>query len=315
MTRIGYFLASEEHGPNDLVAMAQRAEQAGFESLWISDHYHPWIDAQGQSAFVWCVIGGIAQTTRVPVTTAVTCPTVRIHPAIIAQAAATAACMLHGRFRLGVGSGEALNEHVLGQRWPAAPERIEMLAEAVEIMRELWTGDVVTRHGRFYDVEGARIYTLPDEPPPVAISAFGERSLQVAIEHGDGWITTAPDKEMLGRYRDGGGRGLTMAGLKVCWAADEAEGRRVAHRQWPNEGLSGNLAQELPMPAHFEQATEPVTEDLVAEKVPCGPDPELHLEAIRRYVEAGFDEVYVGQIGAEQEGFFQFFERELRPKL
>ena len=315
MTRIGYFLASEEHGPVELVDMAERAERAGFEGLWISDHYHPWIDAQGESPFVWCVIGGIARTTRLPVTTAVTCPTFRIHPAIVAQAAATAACMLPGRFRLGLGSGEALNEHVLAQRWPAAPVRLDMLAEAVEVMRELWRGDIVTRHGRHYSVEGARLYTLPEDPIPVAISAFGEQALQVAIDHGDGWITTSPDAEMLARYRDAGGSGLTMAGLKVSWADDEATARRVAHECWPNEGLEGNLAQELTMPAHFEQATALVTEDKVAESIPCGPDPERHLEAIRRYVDAGFDEVYVGQVGPHQDGFFRFFERELRPKL
>ena len=315
MTRIGYFLASEEHGPTELVDLAERAEGAGFEALWISDHFHPWIDAQGQSPFVWCTLGGLARATSLPVTTAVTCPIARMHPAVVAHAATTAAVMLPGGFRLGVGTGEALNEHVVGARWPPPPVRLDMLVEALDLMRELWCGGVVTRRGRFFTVEGARLYTRPDGPVPVPVSAFGPAALRVAIDHGDGWITTAPDADMLTDYRAGGGQGPTMGGVKVCWAVDEATARQTARDRWPNEALPGNLAQELPMPAHFEQATALVTEDHMAEQMPCGPDPERHLEAIGRYVDAGFDEVYVSQVGPEQEGFFRFFERELRPKL
>ena len=188
--RIGYFLSSEELDPATLVEQAQLAEQAGFEALWISDHFHPWNDEQGQSPFVWGVIGAISQVCRLPVTTAVTCPTVRIHPAIVAQAAATAAVQLEGRFTLGVGTGEALNEHVLGDRWPTEDVRLEMLEEAVEVMRELWAGEFVYHHGKHYTVENARIYTKPETPPPIFVSAFGPKSFDLALRIGDGFITT-----------------------------------------------------------------------------------------------------------------------------
>ena len=178
MMRIGYFLSCEELDPATLVEQARLAEEAGFEALWISDHFHPWNDEQGQSPFVWGVIGAISQVCSLPVTTAVTCPTVRIHPAVVAQAAATAPSSSKGRFTLGVGTGEALNEHVLGDRWPTEDVRLEMLEEAVDVMRELWAGDFVYHHGRHYTVENARIYTRPDEPLPVYVSAFGREVLR-----------------------------------------------------------------------------------------------------------------------------------------
>src|SRR2546423_9342606 len=190
--RIGYFLSCEESAPAELLEQARAAEQAGFEALWISDHYHPWTDAQGQSPFVWSMIGALSQVCRLPITTAVTCPTVRIHPAIIAQSAATSAVLTEGRFRLGIGSGEALNEHILGDAWPSADVRLEMLEEAVEVMRELWTGEFVDHHGEYYMVENARIYTLPDEPVPVYVSGFGPKSIDLAARIGDGYVSTMP---------------------------------------------------------------------------------------------------------------------------
>src|SRR5919198_5479584 len=201
MVTFGYFLSCEEHGPRELVRQAKMAEQAGFEALQISDHFHPWNDEQGQSPFVWSVIGALSEATRLPVTTAVTCPTVRIHPAVIAQAAATAAVQHDGRFMLGVGSGEALNEHILGDPWPPADVRLDMLEEAVEIMRELWTGRQVSYSGEHYDVENARIYTLPGAPPDVLVSGFGPRAVDVAARIGDGYCITMPDKELIGRFR------------------------------------------------------------------------------------------------------------------
>jgi G6PDH family F420-dependent oxidoreductase len=315
MANIGYFLSCEEHGAPDLVATARRAEEAGFRSAWISDHYHPWNDEQGQSPMVWSVLGGIAQATQLQLYTAVTCPTVRTHPAIIAQAAATTATMMPGRFGLGVGSGEALNEHILGTVWPEADVRLEMLEEAVEVIRLLWQGGFQSHHGRHYTVENARIYSLPDEPPPILVSGFGPKAISTAARIGDGFISVQPDAEGVKQYRDEGGKGLAQGGLKVCWAEDAAEARRTAHRLWPNEGLPGELAQVLPSPRHFEQASETVTEDMVAEQVPCGPDPEPVLSAIDEFVEAGFDEVYVNQIGPDQQGFFTFWEREIRPRL
>jgi G6PDH family F420-dependent oxidoreductase len=250
------------------------------------------------------------------VTTGVNCPTVRIHPAIIAQAAATSQVMLNGKFLLGVGTGEALNEHILGDPWPSADIRLEMLEEAVEVMRLLWEGGVKDYYGQYYTVENAQLFTLPDEPPPVLVSGFGPKATRLAGRIGDGYCQVTPDPEMVNLFREsGGGSKPAHAGTKVCWGADEAEARKTAHRLWPNEGLPGELAQVLPTPRHFEQASTLVTEEMMGEAVPCGPDPEKHLEAIRQYEEAGFDEIYVQQIGAEQKGFFEFFQKELRPKL
>ncbi|HEX6304165.1 MAG TPA: TIGR03557 family F420-dependent LLM class oxidoreductase, partial [Anaerolineales bacterium] len=231
---IGYNLSSEEHSPNDLVKNAQRAEETGFSFALISDHYHPWLDRQGQSPFVWSVIGAIAHTTqRLRLGTGVTCPTVRIHPAIIAQAAATAAAMMPGRFFLGVGSGENLNEHILGDPWPPAPIRLEMLEEAVEVMRMLWQGEEVSRYGTYYIVENARVYTLPEELPPIYVASAGQLSAQLAGRIGDGLISVAPIKEVLENFDEGGGEGKPRYGkVDVCWAPSEEQGRKMAYDQW-----------------------------------------------------------------------------------
>jgi G6PDH family F420-dependent oxidoreductase len=313
--KIGYFLSCEEYGPAELLAQARRAEQAGFASLWISDHYHPWVDAQGHSPFVWSVIGALAQVTKLPVATGVTCPTIRIHPAIIAQAAATSQVMLDGRFTLGVGSGEALNEHVVGARWPEAEERLEMLEEAIEVIRLLWTGKQVSHRGRHYRVENARIYTLPDVPPPIYVSGFGPKSVDLAARIGDGYCTTAPG-ELIDRFREkGGGSKPVQAGTKVCYGPDRAEAVRTVHRIWPNEAISGELPQVLPTPAHFEQASELVTEEMIAESVPCGPDLDEHVAAIQEFADSGVDELYIQQIGDEHEAFFDVYAREVLPRF
>ncbi|HWH10707.1 MAG TPA: LLM class F420-dependent oxidoreductase [Solirubrobacteraceae bacterium] len=315
--RIGYFLSSEEHDPRELVRQARLAEDAGFDGVWISDHFHPWNDAQGHSGFVWATIGAIAQATdRLKVTTAVTCPTIRIHPAIIAQAAATSAVLLDGRFALGLGTGEALNEHILGDRWPAADERLEMLAEAVDVIRLLWQGGVHSHRGRHYRVEHARIYDLPDQTPPILISGFGPKSTRLAGRIGDGYCTVFPDRAAVAAFRAAGGDGKLVAGaMKVCWSQDEARARATAHRLWPNDVLPGELAQILPTPAHFEQACELVDEEMVARATPCGPDLGAHLEAIESYAQAGFDELYIQQIGPEQDRFFEAYADEVLPQL
>jgi G6PDH family F420-dependent oxidoreductase len=317
MTTYGFALSSEDWGPKELVEQARRAEQAGFEFACISDHFHPWLDVQGNSPFVWTVVGGIAATTdRIRLGTGVTCPTVRIHPAIIAQAAATAAAMMPGRFFLGVGSGENLNEHVLGDHWPPVSVRLEMLEEAVEVIRKLWRGKLTSHRGRHYTVENARLYTLPAEPPPIVVSAFGPEATDSAARIGDGWWNTKPDAELLGRFREAAGGGKPTYGqVKVCWGADQAEARRTAHRLWANMGIPGQLSQELPLPDHFEQAAQLVTEEEATRYTPCGPDPEPYLRAIGQFADAGFDHVYVHQIGPDQEGFFRFWEKELAPKL
>ena len=313
---LGYALSSEEHRPLDLVRNAARAEQSGFEFALISDHFHPWIDRQGESAFVWSVLGGIAEATeRLVVGTGVTCPTIRIHPAIVAQAAATTAAMLPGRFFLGVGTGENLNEHVLGQRWPSTQIRREMLAEAVEVMRLLWSGELTSHRGRHYTVENARIYTLPEEPIDVMVAAGGTEAAELAGRIGDGLIGTAPDAATLDAFDSAGGSGKPRyAQLTVCWAERLEDARRTAFECWPNAALEGPLGQELPLPSHFEAAVGMVTEDSVAKAVVCGPDPEPYAELIDQYVDAGYTHVYLHQVGADQDGFFGFCESELLPR-
>jgi G6PDH family F420-dependent oxidoreductase len=314
--RVGYFLSCEEFGPVQLVQQAEWAERAGFEALWISDHYHPWNDAQGQSAFVWSVIGALSQRSALPLTTAVTCPSVRIHPAIIAQAAATSAVMHSGRFTFGVGSGEALNEHILGDPWPPADIRLDMLEEAVAVIRELWNGDTVTHSGTYYEVQNARIYTLPQNPPPVYLSGFGPKAAALAGRIGDGFICTKPDAELVQTFRDaGGGTRTVQGGYKVCWGTDPAEARRTAHRLWANEQLPGELNQVLPTPRHIEQASTLVTEQMIGEAMACGDDVDAHVEQFRAYRDAGYDEVYVNQIGPDQEGFFRFYAEQVLPQL
>ncbi|MGV9770437.1 TIGR03557 family F420-dependent LLM class oxidoreductase [Streptosporangium sp. NPDC003464] len=316
MPKFGYFLSCEEHGPKELVRQAKRAEQAGFEALWISDHFHPWLDVQGNSPFVWSVIGALAEATSLPITTAVTCPLVRVHPAIIAQAAATSAALTGGRFQLGVGTGEALNEHIIDSRWPPASERLEMLEEAVELMRELWSGRLVTHRGTHYDLDTARLYTLPDEPPPVYMSGFGEKSVELAGRIADGYISTGPSAELVEKFRRAGGEGKPVqGGLKVCHAADEAAARKTVHRLWPTQGIKGEASQLLPLPRHFEELAESVTEEEATASTPCGPDPEIHAQAIREYLDAGFTEVYISQIGEEQDAFFDFYAKEVLPRM
>jgi len=316
--KIGYFLSSEEFGPCELVRQARMAEEAGFHGLWISDHFHPWNDEQGHSPFVWAVIGAVAQaTSSMKVTTAVTCPTIRVHPAIVAQAAATSAVLLEGRFTLGLGTGEALNEHILGDRWPQVDERLEMLEEAVSVIRNLWQGGMQSHRGRHYRVENARIYDLPGRIPPILISGFGPKATSLAARIGDGFCTVGPDREAVEQFRSEAERDdvLVAGGMKVCWGEDEAAARATAYRLWPNEHLPGELAQILPTPAHFEQASELVNEDMVAEDVPCGPDLDRHLEAIKAYEDAGFDELYIQQIVPDQERFFDAYANEVLPRF
>lgn len=317
MTEIGYALSSEEHQPNDLVHFAQRAEEVGFSFALISDHFHPWIDQQGHSPFVWSVIGGIAQATqRLRLGTGVTCPMMRIHPAIIAQAAATAAAMMPGRFFLGVGTGENLNEHILGERWPPHELRLEMLEEAVEVIRLLWQGGNQSYWGMYYTVEDARIYTLPERLPPIMVAGSGAGSAEAAGYLGDGFISTSPEAELVQKFKETGGDNKPCYGqLTVCWAEDEAEARRTVHQIWPNAGLTGELTQELRTPAHFEQAAKMVKEEDIAQKVTCGPDPQRHLASLQKFIDAGYEYVYVHQIGPDQEGFFRFYQREILPRF
>lgn len=314
--RIGYFLLTEEFEPAELLAQAWAAEQAGFDALWISDHYHPWNDTQGQSGFVWSLIGALSQSCDLPVTTAVTCPTMRIHPAVLAQAAATSAVLCQGRFVLGVGSGEALNEHIFGDAWPNSDVRLEMLEEAVDVMRALWAGGFVNHRGRHYTVEQARIYTRPEAPPPVYVSGFGSKATTLAGRIGDGYISTGPAGDLVREFREsGGGDKPAQGAFKACFAPTTDEAVDIAHQTWPNAGLPGELSQVLASPRHFEQASQLVPRDTIREQMVCGPDPAPHLEQIEQYAKAGFDEVYVANIGPHRDGFFDLYASEVFPRL
>jgi len=316
MVTLGYSLSSEEHPANELVKHAKMAEDAGFSFAMISDHYHPWTHKQGHSPFVWSVLGAIASATeRIPIGTAVTCPTVRIHPGIIAQAAATVASMMPGRFMLGLGSGEKLNEHIFGSRWPAAGVRIEMLAEAVEVINNLWRGGWQNHHGRHYTVENARIFSLPDKLPPVYIASACARSARLAAKC-DGIICTQPNSSTIESFEQAGGKGKPRFGqLTVCWARDETQARKQALEQWPNAAISGQSSFELPLPRHYEELAKRVTESEIGSSVICGPDPKKHLDAIREFADAGFDHVFVHQVGRDQKGFAEFYRSEIIPAI
>ncbi|MGE0228064.1 MAG: TIGR03557 family F420-dependent LLM class oxidoreductase [Dehalococcoidia bacterium] len=317
MVSIGYALSSEEHPARDLVAHATQAEAAGFSFALISDHFHPWVERQGHSPFVWSVLGAIAMATdRLQVGTGVTCPTVRIHPAIVAQAAATVSTMMPGRFFLGVGTGENLNEHVLGDHWPTTEIRQEMLREAVDVMRELWQGSLTSRYGEYYVVEQAKLYTVPDVPPPIYVAASGMGSAALAGDIGDGLCSTAPSAEVVEAFERAGGEGKPrIAMAHVSWAESEEAGLRTAHEWWPNSALGGALGQELRSPFDFEAATALVRPDDLAGSLPCGPEPAPILDEIRKFVEAGYDYVYLHQVGPEQERFIDFCAREVLPRL
>ncbi len=315
MPEIGYALSSEEHSPTDLVRYGRLAEDAGFTFALISDHFHPWVSEQGHSPFVWSVIGGIAQVTeRLHLGTGVTCPLIRTHPAIIAQAAATAACMMPGRFFLGVGTGENLNEHILGDRWPPHDIRLEMLDEAIEMIRLLWEGETLSWWGEYYSVEDARLFTVPAERPSIMVAASGPNTLAFAGALGDGLISLAPKDKIVDQFRAAGGEGKPCYGqIKVCWAESEAEARQTVYRIWPNGGLKGELSQELRTVTHFEQAAKMVDEAQATEDVICGPDPQAHIQGIQEFLDAGYDHVYIHQVGPDQEGFFRFYAQHVLP--
>ena len=317
MVQLGYTLSSEEFRPSELAEQAKRAEEVGFTYALISDHFHPWLDSQGQSPFVWTTLGAVAiATERLTLGTGVTCPLIRYAPVIIAQAAATVADMLPGRFFLGVGTGEYLNEHVTGEHWPPVSLRQEMLIEAVELIRELWAGGYTTRYGEFFTVENARIYTLPEKLPPIYVAASGSDSAQVAGAIGDGLISTAPDAETIKTFEQAGGTGKPKYGqMTVCWGEDEDRAKQTATNIWGYTALPGQLSQELALPAYFEQATKLVSPEQATKHIVCGPDTEKYLEQIKAYTDAGFTHVYLHQVGPDQEGFLKFAQRELLPKF
>lgn len=311
--QIGYKLASEAFGPQELVRQAVLAERAGFDFVEISDHYHPWLDVQGHSPFAWTVLGAIAaKTERIGLATGVTCPTVRYHPAVVAQAAATLALLSDGRFTLGLGSGERLNEHVVGEGFPnSVPERHARFREALEIIRLLWSGGYQSYDGRYLSIDDARVFDLPPEPPVLAVAAGGTQAAHLAAELGDGLFATEPRGSLVDTYRKAGGTGPRYAEMPVAWAADERTGARAALEtsRWALTGWK--VMSELPNPANFEAATSTVREEDIRAHFACGSDPARCLEVARPFVDAGFDRLVLMNAGPDPEGFIDFYRGEL----
>jgi coenzyme F420-dependent glucose-6-phosphate dehydrogenase len=314
---VGYWLSSEEHGPKALTEHARLAEDHGFEHAMISDHLHPWVPVQGHAPFVWAVLGAIAEATdHLHVATGVTAPLVRMHPVVVAHAAATAAVLLEGRFALGLGTGELLNEHVTGDAWPRPAVRRRMLREAIDVIQRLFEGDEVSHDGEHFTVQHAQLFTRPAVPPPIWVAASGARSARLAGEAADGLIALAPDPSLVSAFETAGGAGKPRVGqLHVCWANDEEEARATARRLWPIAGLPASVLPELARPTQFEDLAELVDEERVASTVVCGPDPEPMARAVQRFAAAGFTRVYVHQAGADQKDFMGWWTTEVRPLL
>ncbi len=314
-TKIGFTLSSEEFPGPDLLGHASAAEKAGFDFLMISDHFHPWVEAQGNSPFVWGVLGALAGATdEIPIGTGVTCPTTRIHPAIIAQAAATAADLLPGRFFLGVGSGERLNEHIVGQHWPDNSTRLDQLAEAVELIQKLWEGSLVSHSGEYFTLDRAKIYSLPNELPPVFLAAGGPEAATLAAKVGKGLIGVAPDDEVIQTYSDAAAPlGPRVGQIQFCFGESADAALDTALEYWPNAAFGGNLSQEIALPSDFASAAELVTKETLAAKITTGNDPDEFVAALNTYVEAGYDHVYIHQIGPDQLGAIEFFSQEVAP--
>jgi G6PDH family F420-dependent oxidoreductase len=314
--KLGYKLMSEEHGPAELVANAHHAEQAGFDFAAISDHFFPWVEEQGHSPLAWSILGAIANaTTRLGLMTAVTCPTMRYHPAIVAQGAATLALLSNNRFSLGLGSGERLNEHIVGMGWPGIAERHERFGEAVDIIRGLLAGNLHNYRGNYLKLENARLYDRPQASPPIVIAAAGPKAARFAAEKGDGLMATEAQPQLIQAYRGAGGAGPRYAEVPMCCARREDEARQTAHRYFRWAATGWPVQAELPDTKAFAAASQHIPVEVIADKITCGPSPERHLEAIGKFVDAGFDHVILVQIGPDQEFFFDFFANELAPKL
>ncbi|WP_047870475.1 TIGR03557 family F420-dependent LLM class oxidoreductase [Nocardiopsis sp. RV163] len=310
--KVGYKLFAEGYGPREIVEQAVRAEQAGFDFVEISDHFHPWLYSHGHSGFVWSMLAAIAERTdSVELATGVTCPILRVHPAIVAQAAATTAVLSEGRFTLGLGAGERLNEHVVGQGWPNATRRHEMLREAIRIIRLLWSGGYHSYDGRYLTLEDARVFDLPEEPPPIVVAAGGKQAALLAAEAGDGLFCTEPSEELNRVYEDNGGSGPRYAEVPLAWASDEGDALESARELFRFALTGWKVQAELPNPVNFEAATALIDRDAMRDVFAYGPDPDRHLEVVREFASAGFDHLCLINAGPDPEGFFGFFEREL----
>jgi G6PDH family F420-dependent oxidoreductase len=316
MISLGYKMMSEEHGPVALVRNVARAEQAGFDFAAISDHFSPWLEEQGHASFAWSVLGAAAQaTSRIGLMTAVTCPIMRYHPAIIAQAAATIGLLSNNRFTLGLGAGERLNEHIVGEGWPGLLERHQRLEEAVEIIKQLFAGSPANYSGTYFKLDHARLFDRPDRMPGMAIAAGGEMAARFAARAGACLIATEPRKDLVESYASAGGSGRRFAEVGLCYAATEEEARSTAHHYFRWSLAGWPVMAELPDTEGFAAASQHIGPETVARQISCGPSAAVHIKAIERYIEAGFDHVILTQIGPEQDRFMDFFARELAPKL
>jgi G6PDH family F420-dependent oxidoreductase len=314
--RFGYKLSAEGFGPTELIRQAVRAEEAGFDFVEISDHYHPWLDVQGHAPFAWTVLGAIAaQTSTVGLATGVTCPTVRYHPAIIAQAAATLGIVSGNRFTLGIGSGERLNEHVVGQGFPSVRGRQERLREALDIINLLWQGGYRSYEGKHLQLEDARVFDLPDPLPVIAVAAGGRDAAELAARHGTGLFATEARPDLVEAYHQAGGRGPLYAEVPMAWATSEEAAVDAALKTAAWAVTGWKVMSELPNPVNFEAATSTVRPEDVAENVPTGNDPEPILETIKQWTDAGFSHVALMQAPPDQQPFFDLWEEELRPAL
>ncbi|RFU21114.1 TIGR03557 family F420-dependent LLM class oxidoreductase [Geodermatophilus marinus] len=309
--QVGYKLATEAFGPEEIIRQTVRAEQAGFDFVEMSDHYHPWLDDQGHSAFTWSLLGAMAaRTERIGLTTGVTCPIIRYHPAIIAQAAATVQILSGNRFTLGIGAGERLNEHVVGTGWPAVHIRHEMLREALQIIKLLWQGGYQSFEGKHLQLEDARVFDLPDELPLIAVASGGRNASALAAEHGDGLFATEPRTDLVEAYRDAGGTGPHYAEVPMAWASDEESAVQAALEtsRWALTGWK--VMSELPNPVNFEAASATVKPDDIRQQFSVGPDAEVHLQQAQPYVDAGFDRLVLQNTGPDPDGFLDFCEKE-----
>jgi G6PDH family F420-dependent oxidoreductase len=315
MVKIGYSLSSEEFAPVDLVRRAKLAQEAGFEFALISDHFHAWTNSQPDSPFVWSVLGALSHTVeRLHIGTGVTCPLIRIHPAIVAQAAATVASMMPGRFFLGVGTGEYLNEHITGEQWPTPAQRLEMLEEAVAVIRQLWRGGWQSHDGPYYTVRHARIFTLPPQPPSIMVAAAKPGAAELAGRVGDGLISFEPNAEIVEAFEQAGGEDKPRYGqLTVSYAPSKEEGAVAVQRYWPNAGIGGRMMTDMELPQHFEEAIELIAPEKTLEGIPLGPDPRKHIDGVEKFIEAGYDHIYVHQVGPRQEEFIRFYSEQVLP--
>jgi coenzyme F420-dependent glucose-6-phosphate dehydrogenase len=318
MLKLGFTLSSEEHKPQKLINTARLAEEASFDFISISDHFSPWTNKQGESSYVWTVLGGISQvTSKVTVMVGVTCPIIRYSPAILAQAAATVSSLMEGRFWFGVGTGELLNEHIEIAHWPHIDTRLDMLQEAIQIIRELWTGEYVDITGVYFSYEKARIYTLPNELPKIIVAAAGEKSAKMAGKLGDGLVSTKEDPTVIQAFQSeiGDTGKPKICQIDVCWATTKEEAKDTAFAYWPISGLKGPLSTELRLPEYFEEATQGLTPDEATQTTALGPDPEDHIKLINKYRDLGYDHIYVHQIGPAQEEAIKFYQNEILPSF